>query len=50
MISLVKDKVSYGAKRKLKCNVMLANLPDRQTFGSEIISKQRNSVGILLDI
>lgn len=50
MISLDEDKISYGAKWELKCNVMLVNLLDRQTTGSEIISEQRNSFGILLGI
>ena len=29
MILLDKNEVSYGAKRELKCNVMLVNLFDR---------------------
>lgn len=50
MTSLDEDKVSYGAKRELKCNAMLVKFFDRQTIGSEIISEQRNSVGLLLGI
>lgn len=44
------SEVSFGAKRELKCNIMLLTLLARQTISSEIRSEQRNSVGILLGI
>lgn len=45
MLFLDEDKISYGAKRELKWNVMLLNLLDTQTIGSEMISEQKIQLG-----